>query len=52
MKMQDAEEWKLMWKKLGDENFKATILSTDCDHRLKRPEECGIFQLLWKNDNK
>jgi hypothetical protein len=47
MKMEDAEEWKLMW----DENFKTTILSTEYD-RLKTPEEFGIFQLLWKNDNK
>ena len=50
MKFEDAEEWKLMWEKLGDENFKATVLSTVYD-RLKTPEECGIFQLLWKNDN-
>jgi len=51
MKMEDAEEWKLMWEELDDENFKATIPSTDYD-RLKTPKECEIFQLLWKNDDK
>jgi hypothetical protein len=37
--------------KLGDENFEVSNLSTDND-RLKTPEEFGIFQLVWKNDNK
>jgi hypothetical protein len=39
-------DWKLMWEKLGDENFKATIPCTDYD-RLKTPGECDIFRLLW-----
>ena len=51
MKIEDAEEWKLMSEKLDDENFKAANLGTDYDG-LKTPEECGIFQLLWKNGNK
>jgi len=40
--MQDAEEWKLMWEKLGDKNFKATILSTDYD-RLKNLKNVEYF---------
>jgi len=46
LKLEDAMEWKRMWKQLGDKNLKATIPSTVYD-RSKTAEECGIFHLFW-----
>jgi hypothetical protein len=42
-------ERKLTWKKLGKEDFNATILSTD--NNGPKPSECEMFQLFGKNDN-
>jgi hypothetical protein len=45
LKLEDAMEWKRMWKQLGEENLKATIPSKLYD-RSQIAAEYGIFQLF------
>jgi len=47
--VEDVTERKLMWKKLGKDNFNATILFTDNEG--PKPSESEMFQLFGITDN-
>jgi hypothetical protein len=47
IKLEDALDWKWVWKNWGNENLKETILIIGYDWSQTVIGECEVLQLFW-----